>query len=118
MLSDEEQQFLADNADCKGMDPNDFFPDEPGSYSTGFSRTIIDLCNNCPARRECLLSGMNEGYYANEVGIWGGASARKRRRLKNAAYTRMRNGSLTKGQAFRQIVKEHFDAIDEAIHRL
>ncbi len=60
-------------AKCRGVDPEEFFPGD----SSGFA-AAQRLCANCPVRAECL-----EYALANriELGVWGGASQRERRRI-------------------------------------
>ena len=70
LTSLKEREWM-DRAACKGMDPNLFFP-ERGDIK-GVNKAI-DICNSCPVKAECREYGDME-----TVGIWGGASTKRRK---------------------------------------
>ena len=59
-----------DQAACRGMDTDLFYPTQNGL------REYREICSGCPVRSQCLEFGLRE-----PLGIWGGASARERRRI-------------------------------------
>ena len=63
-----------DHALCNQTDPDAFFPEKGGS-----PREAKKVCRGCEVRAECL-----EYALANDerFGVWGGLSARERRRLQ------------------------------------
>ena len=63
-----------DFANCKGLDPNLFFP-EPGDSS----RPAKEVCRGCVVRVECLESSLQDG---EKFGIWGGLSEQERRPIR------------------------------------
>ena len=62
---------------CAQTDPDAFFPEKGGS-----TREAKRICTGCEVRAECL-----EYALANDArfGVWGGASERDRRRMKQPA---------------------------------
>jgi WhiB family transcriptional regulator, redox-sensing transcriptional regulator len=68
-------------AACRGMGTDTFFPrlGETGAEAKA-------ICANCPVRRECLTTAMND----DERGIWGGESDRDRAQLRRAAGERVK----------------------------
>jgi WhiB family redox-sensing transcriptional regulator len=68
--------FTAD-ALCSQVDPDLFYP-EKGSSSKGAKRT----CAVCPVRPECLRWALKT---QQQWGVWGGLSARERRKLSKKA---------------------------------
>lgn len=65
-----------DDANCRGIDPELFFPARGDSHST---RMAKETCRECLVRLECLAFGLEQKY-----GIWGGRSERERRRMRRA----------------------------------
>lgn len=63
-----------DLAECKGMDPDFFFPDRGESL-----RDVKAVCAGCPVRRECLDYALDNN---EKVGVWGGLSERARRQIR------------------------------------
>lgn len=59
-------------AACRGMSPEFFFPGR-GEATVEARRT----CAGCPVRADCLEAGMPEKF-----GMWGGASERERRKIR------------------------------------
>lgn len=63
-------------AACRGMGPDLFFTERGAS-----TNPAKEICAACPVRVECLEYGMSmQGRGGYDFGIWGGASARERRR--------------------------------------
>jgi hypothetical protein len=64
------------NANCKGMDTNLFFP-HSGANLTAF---VTEVCDTCTVQEECL-------WYANEThsdsGIFGGMAPKKRMKWRS-----------------------------------
>jgi WhiB family redox-sensing transcriptional regulator len=54
-----------DDANCLGVDPDLFFPEE--------------VCRGCVVREQCLEFALQNG---EKFGIWGGLSERERRRIR------------------------------------
>ena len=61
-------------AECKGMDPDLFFPERGAS-----TREAKEVCRGCVVREDCLEYALANG---EKFGIWGGLSERERRRLR------------------------------------
>jgi len=72
---EEEDQGWRDDAECRGMDPNLFFP-SPGVIP----REAKEACARCPVRVECADAGRTEKF-----GVWGGRTQREVRRDKARA---------------------------------
>ena len=86
-LSDE--LFWVDQANCKGIDTNDFFvPDGGKRYDN--EPVLKRICGACNVKAECL----NYALHNNVTGYWGGTSEKIR------AKTRQRLGIIAKGLAF------------------
>lgn len=65
---------------CAQTDPEAFFPEKGGS-----PREAKAVCGRCWVKDECLRYAMA---HDERFGIWGGLTARERRRLKKAALQR------------------------------
>lgn len=63
-----------DKANCKGVDPDLFFPERGAS-----TRESKEVCRGCTVREECLEFALVSG---EKFGIWGGLSERERRRIR------------------------------------
>lgn len=63
-----------DFANCKGVDPDLFFPERGAS-----TRESKQVCRGCTVREECLEFALARG---EKFGIWGGLSERERRRVR------------------------------------
>jgi WhiB family redox-sensing transcriptional regulator len=61
-----------DDAACKGMDADLFFPERGDIHTTNAAKAV---CRSCPARTQCLNHALDnhEG-----IGVWGGTSASER----------------------------------------
>jgi len=65
-----------DRANCRGVDPNLFFPERGES-----TRDAKAVCQGCTVRHHCLVDALVTG---EKFGIRGGLSERERRRLRRA----------------------------------
>lgn len=63
-----------DGANCKGVDPDLFFPERGSS-----TREAKEVCRGCIVRENCLEFALQNG---EKFGIWGGLSERERRRIR------------------------------------
>lgn len=63
-----------EQAECKGMDPNIFFPDCGAGV-----QAALDICDRCLVREDCLDHSLEA---IEDKGIWGGRSERERRVLR------------------------------------
>lgn len=61
-----------DDAKCKGVDPNLFFPARGEPAKEAFA-----LCATCPVRVDCLAANITEKF-----GVWGGMAERRRRAIR------------------------------------
>ena len=73
-----------DNAVCKGMDGNIFFPDTPTCISTkGIFVDAQAVCKGCSVKKECLAFAMEmEEYEQRRYGVWGGKTPSERSALR------------------------------------
>ena len=62
-----------ESAVCRSVDPDLFFPEQAGP-----SHEAKRVCAACPVRIECLAYALA---HRDRYGIWGGLTARERRRL-------------------------------------
>jgi WhiB family redox-sensing transcriptional regulator len=68
-----------DHAACRGTDVALFHPERG---DTGVEAQARKVCATCPVRDQCLTHAVTH----HEIhGIWGGTSARERRRLRHRA---------------------------------
>jgi len=65
-------------AACYGVNPDVFFP-EDNNIHTSNKDEAIKICQSCPVRLDCLIWSIKSG---EDNGIWGGTSAKDRRRLR------------------------------------
>ena len=63
-----------DLANCRGADPDLFFPERGAS-----TRTAKSICRECSVREECLEFAIVS---SEKFGIWGGLSERERRKIR------------------------------------
>lgn len=63
-----------DLANCRGADPDLFFPERGAS-----TRTAKAICRECTVRAECLEFAIVS---SEKFGIWGGLSERERRKIR------------------------------------
>jgi WhiB family redox-sensing transcriptional regulator len=62
-----------DQALCRGVDPEVFFPTIGGTAIPAKSL----YCSGCPVSDPCLEAGLHENF-----GVWGGTSERERRKIR------------------------------------
>lgn len=65
---------FTEQAACRGVGPEDFFPGQGDP-----TRIAKAICATCPVMSECLEYALETGQHH---GIWGGTSERERRRLR------------------------------------
>jgi len=70
-----DSSFLLEDIPCRTVDPNIFFPDIPGDW-----HKAKKVCGTCPVQQQCLDWAVQVGEIGN--GIFGGAGADRRRRLR------------------------------------
>ena len=63
-----------DLANCRGADPDLFFPERGAS-----TRTAKSICRECSVQAECLEFAIVS---SEKFGIWGGLSERDRRKIR------------------------------------
>ncbi len=63
-----------DFANCRGADPDLFFPERGAS-----TRTAKQICRECSVREECLEFAIVS---SEKFGIWGAMSERERRKIR------------------------------------
>lgn len=63
-----------DLANCRGADPDLFFPERGAS-----TRTAKGICGECSVKNECLEFAIVS---SEKFGIWGGLSERERRKIR------------------------------------
>lgn len=71
-----------EQAACRGVNPDVFFPEESGVTTDRIYDQGRQFCNDCPVARNCLEEAMS--YEAEEwrrFGLWGGLSPRQREAL-------------------------------------
>lgn len=78
--SEESNKFFValewrEDALCKGMCTNDFFPERINKFNSSKVKTIIKMCEECPVRIECFVEAANYDY----DGMWGGILEKQRR---------------------------------------
>jgi WhiB family redox-sensing transcriptional regulator len=67
-----------EDAECKGMDPELFFPVRG---DTAGRNAALAACAECMVRERCLEHAMAHN---EKVGIWGGTTERQRRLIRIA----------------------------------
>jgi len=72
-----------DDANCKGLDPNIFFPEVFGDQQNGMIwEQAKKICRTCPVADECLKSELPfEQASGRRNGIWGGLTPKERDQL-------------------------------------
>ena len=63
-----------DLANCRGADPDLFFPERGAS-----TRTAKSICRECSVQADCLEFAIVS---SEKFGIWGGMSERERRKIR------------------------------------
>lgn len=68
------------DANCRGVDPDLFFPDGPGLDA----QVAREICSDCPVRGDCLDYAIDHG---ERFGIWGGLNDPERRAVRRRSLT-------------------------------
>lgn len=92
-----------DDALCAETDPEAFFPEKGAS-----SKTAKSICAMCDVKERCLQYALDNGF--DWDGIYGGLSARERRRLRGNSETR---GAETRRRVI-QMTARHMTTADIA----
>lgn len=74
-------------AACRDLDPNLFFPVGVTGPAVEQIATAKDICEHCPVRGECLDFAITSN---QEFGVWGGTSEDERRVLRRQWRARVR----------------------------
>lgn len=83
-----------DQANCKGLDTNDFFVEDGGKRYENES-ILKRICNGCTVKTECFDYALHN----NVTGYWGGTTEKTRRTM------RQKLGIIAKGLAFEGLYK-------------
>jgi len=70
----EEDKTWQKNGNCRGMNPDFFFPERGAS-----TKEAKAVCVGCPVKEQCLEYALRN---SEKFGIWGGLSERERRRIR------------------------------------
>ena len=73
------QRAWMQQAACRGVDPDLFFPVGPGGPGAESTRRAKEVCGRCTVREACLAYALASGC---TDGIWGGLTERERRGLR------------------------------------
>lgn len=99
----------ADNAGCKGMDPNIFFP-----VDVDGEKRAISICMECQVRSDCLDHAIEQD---EGDGVWGGTTANEREKIidkrKGAEHHKAlvaREAAQRRGRARRKAAEERSKA--------
>ena len=79
-------------ANCRGVNPNLFFPER--GVSTSEAKAV---CAGCQVKDECLEFAVDRG---EKFGIWGGYSERERRKIRKAR--RIQTHEYTEKEAYKE----------------
>ena len=63
---------------CADANPEIFFPNPRGNQHTNTTHEAIRVCRRCPHTDACLAWALDTG---QDYGIWGGTTAKERRKL-------------------------------------
>lgn len=74
----ENDRGWSEQANCRGVDPDLFYPER--GVSTAEPKRV---CSGCVVRDDCLEYALVNG---EKFGIWGGLSERERRRIRRQRY--------------------------------
>src|ERR1700687_1996770 len=92
LLYGQQDRDWQSRANCLGVDPDVFCPERGAS-----TREAKEVCRGCVVREDCLEYALANG---EKFGIWGGMSARERRRIRRRrAMPRTTAASATPGAA-------------------
>lgn len=75
-----------DEASCRGIDPEVFFPDSPSDPALAAKA----ICRGCPVRAQCLELALDARL---DHGVWGGLTEVERRSLRRSRQRQARRGA-------------------------
>lgn len=75
-LNHEGYTQVMEKANCIGIDPNIFFPEQ---YDWKAMNVAKAICEECVVKTVCLEDNLNE-----TIGVFGGTSARERLRIRSS----------------------------------
>lgn len=77
LIEDFDLSHLAwmDRANCRGTDPEAFFPDKGENVTA----TVRAICGSCPVQQTCLEYGLERPQLK---GVWGGLGDEERNRIR------------------------------------
>ncbi|MFD5089369.1 WhiB family transcriptional regulator [Amycolatopsis thailandensis] len=73
------------DAECRGEDPELFFPVGTGESAVRQERRAKAVCARCPVAGDCLAWALASG---QDAGVWGGLAEEERRTIRRS---RVRN---------------------------
>lgn len=73
-ISEYRERSWMENAACKGMDTEIFFPTKGRESTAALARKV---CSGCTVQKQCKDYGINERF-----GFWGGTSVMQRRAIR------------------------------------
>lgn len=76
-----------DEAGCRGIDPDVFFPDRPSDPALAAKA----ICRGCPVRTQCLEFALATRL---DHGVWGGLTELERRSLRRSRQRRARREAV------------------------
>lgn len=76
-----------DEAGCRGIDPDVFFPDRPSDLALAAKA----ICRGCPVRTQCLEFALATRL---DHGVWGGLTEVERRSLRRSRQRRARREAV------------------------
>ncbi len=83
MLPQQIMHKWREQAECRGTDPNLFFPPKTWTVEEQYvaERIAIHLCASCAVRDECLDYAISNPHLVTE-GVWGGHSDKEIQKLQ------------------------------------
>lgn len=77
-----------ERADCRGVDPDLFFPNGNTGRLADQVNRAKEVCGQCAVRQECLEFAIRTN---EDSGIWGGATEEERRTMRKNYILRSSN---------------------------
>jgi len=78
---DPREMWWIERARCIGEDPDLFFPVGTTGPAVEQTAQAIEICTECPVRRECLEWALDT---CQDAGVWGGLGEEERREIRRA----------------------------------
>jgi WhiB family transcriptional regulator, redox-sensing transcriptional regulator len=72
------------SAACRDLDPDVFFPSDPGGIRADGIERAKAVCAGCPVQNACLAFALATN---SEFGIWGGRDEQERRALRRRRHS-------------------------------